>query len=99
MMTRWWDRVEPKIVWRTGQPMSEIELNQALAMLSDESPAWRALMQLIETAETNANENAAATIDPPTVLAGYVGGASHLRMLREELVNRRDSGLQSLSPG
>jgi len=95
----WWDRLwERKIVWRTGQPMSEIELNQALATLDEESAAWRALMQLIETAETNANENAGATIDPPTVLAGYVGGASHLRMLREELVNRRDSGIQSLSP-
>jgi len=84
------------IIVKKEKELTETELNQALAMLDIESPVWRALMQLIETAEENANENAGANMDPPTVMAGYVGGRSHLRMLRDDLINRRDLGLQSL---
>jgi hypothetical protein len=75
---------------------SESDLNIALAAAADEHPIWRAVHQLIDVAEENANENAAASMDPPTVLAGYVGGAGHLRMLREELFNRRALGMEQI---
>jgi len=88
-----WLRQRTPIVYQ--KPLSEQELNAALAV-SESDPQWRAVLQLIVTAEENANVNAAANMDPATVLAGYVGGADHLRMLREELLNRREEGLDQL---
>lgn len=74
----------------------ESDLNIALAAAGDEHPIWRAVHQLIDVAEDNAIENAGANMDPHGMLAGYVGGASHLRMLREELHNRRALGLEQI---
>jgi hypothetical protein len=74
----------------------DAELNIALAGAADENPIWRAVHQLIDTAEENAVENAGANMDPPTVLAGYVGGAGHLRMLRDELHSRRQLGIEQM---
>jgi len=73
--------------------LTEQKLNLALAV-EEKDPAWCAVHQLISTAETNANQNAAEDIQDPTVMAGYVGGAQHLRMLREELLQRREEGLR-----
>ncbi len=88
-----WLRRPTLIVYQ--RPLSESELNAALAVSKDD-PQWRAVLQLIITAEENANSNAAANVHPPTVMAGYVGGADHLRMLREELINRREEGIDEL---
>jgi hypothetical protein len=76
-----------------GKELSEADLNAALAVPMDDR-LWRALHQLIDTAEANAHENANANMDVPTVLAGYVGGAAHLKMLREELLSRREDGIK-----
>jgi hypothetical protein len=65
-----------------GKELSEAELNAAFAVPMDDR-LWRALHQLIDTAEANAHENAWASMDPPGILAGYVGGAAHLKMLDE----------------
>jgi hypothetical protein len=32
-------------------------------------------------------------MEPATILAGYVGGAAHLKMLRDDLNIRRETGL------
>jgi hypothetical protein len=76
-----------------GKELTENELNAALAVPKDDR-LWRALHQLIDTAEANAHENAWASMDPPVLLAGYVGGAAHLKMLREELLSRREDGIK-----
>jgi hypothetical protein len=76
-----------------GKELTEGELNAALAVGTDDR-LWRALHQLIDTAEGNAHENAGANMDIPTVLAGYVGGGAHLKMLREELLSRREDGIK-----
>jgi hypothetical protein len=76
-----------------GKELTENELNAALAV-AKEDRLWRALHQLIDTAEENAHENAWANMDPAGILAGYVGGAAHLKMLREELVSRREDGIK-----
>jgi len=77
----------------SGKELTENELNAALAV-STEDRLWRALHQLIDTAEANAHENAWASMDPATLMAGYVGGAAHLKMLREELLSRREDGIK-----
>jgi hypothetical protein len=76
-----------------GKELNEAELNAAFAVAMDDR-LWRALHQLIDTAEQNAHENAWASMDPPGILAGYVGGAAHLKMLREELLSRREDGIK-----
>jgi hypothetical protein len=76
-----------------GKLLDENELNTALAVTKDDR-LWIALHQLIDTAEENAHENAWANMDPPAILAGYVGGAAHLKMLREELLGRREDGIK-----
>lgn len=76
-----------------GKELTEAELNAAFAVAMDDR-LWRALHQLIDTAEANAHENAWASMDPPMILAGYVGGAAHLKMLREELLSRREDGIK-----
>jgi hypothetical protein len=76
-----------------GKELTENELNAALAVAKDDR-LWQALHQLIDTAEENAHENAWANMDPPAILAGYVGGAAHLKMLREELYSRREDGIK-----
>src|SRR5215475_991654 len=79
----------------SGKELTENELNAALAV-STEDRLWRALHQLIDTAEANAHENAWASMDPATLMAGYVGGAAHLKMLREELLSRREDGIKMI---
>lgn len=86
---------KPKIIVLPAGTLSEAQINAALAVAED-NPLWRAVQQLITTAEDNANRNAQDSMDPPTVMAGYVGGASHLRMLRDELVSRREDGIKEL---
>jgi hypothetical protein len=76
-----------------GKELTENELNAALAVPRDDR-LWRALHQLIDTAEENAHENASASMDLAGILAGYVGGAAHLKMLREELYGRREDGIK-----
>jgi hypothetical protein len=84
---------EKTIVVRKHKELSERELNLACA-LSETSQAilWKAVHQLIDTAEENANENAAANMDPPALMAGYVGGAAQLRLLRDDLYARQAQG-------
>jgi len=82
-----------KIRVEKGKPLDENELNTALAVPLDDR-LWSALHQLIDTAEENAHENAWANMDPPGILAGYVGGAAHLKMLRDELYSRREDGIK-----
>ena len=77
---------------KKARAFDETELNLTLGAIADEHPLWRAIHHLIDVAEDNAIENAGANMDPPGVLAGYVGGAAHLRMLREELYSRRKIG-------
>ena len=86
------------VVVKPALALSEAQLNTALAVGSD-TPLWRALLQLIDTAVENANDNASAPDVSWMQMAGYVGGAAHLRMLREELVNRRENGLQLVEAG
>jgi hypothetical protein len=76
-----------------GKELTESELNAAFAVPMDDR-LWRALHQLIDTAEANAHENAWANMDLPGILAGYVGGAAHLKMLRDELLSRREDGIK-----
>ena len=84
----------PRHVALTGRPpLDERELNAACAMIDEKHPFWVAIHQLIETARDNALEDAAENMDPPGILGGYVGGASHLKILREELSRRRELGL------
>ena len=73
--------------------LEEREINTAFANLEPTHPAWLAFHQLIETARENAMENADQNMDPPTILAGYVGGAAHLKLLRDDLNGRRELGL------
>jgi hypothetical protein len=83
----------PKSPMQWPGHLSERELNAALANLEVTHPAWVALLQLIDTARENALENADQNMDPPTILAGYVGGAAHLKLLGDELHYRRELGL------
>lgn len=87
----WWPN--KTIVVRKHREFNERELNLACA-LGETSQAilWKAVHQLIDTAEENANELAAANMDPPGLLAGYVGGAAQLRLLRADLYARLDLG-------
>ena len=80
-----------RIVVRKRAPMKEKELDLALGV-AEENELWRAIHQLIDTAEENANSNAA--VQPPEAMSGYVGGAEHLRLLREELERRRTNGIE-----
>jgi len=87
----WW-KPQVRVVVRKQPPLKEDVIDLALAV-QEENSMWRAVHQLIDTAEENANENAAAD------LAGqreYVGGAKHLRVLREELIRRRERGIEIL---
>jgi len=77
---------------KKGLALEEAELNLTLGAIADEHPLWRAVHYLIDVAEENANENASENMDPPGILAGYVGGARHLRLLRDELYSRREIG-------
>lgn len=78
---------------RKHRELSERQLNAACALgESSQLPLWKAIHQLLDTAEENANENAAANMDPPGLLAGYVGGAAQLRLLREDLYRRLENG-------
>jgi len=86
-----WPRRRIRI--ETGKELTEQELDTALAV-DQSDPLWRALHQLIDVAEDNAHENANANMDPATVMAGYVGGAAHLKMLRDELLSRREAGIK-----
>ncbi len=85
---KWFVR-QIRVVVRKQPPLKEEMIDLAMA-LKEESLVWRALHQLIDTAEENANENAAMFL---VEQREYVGGAKHLRMLREELVRRRDRGI------
>jgi hypothetical protein len=87
----WWPN--KRVLVRKQKELTERELNLACA-LSETSQAmlWKAIHQLIDTAEENAHENAAANMDPPGLLAGYVGGAAQLRLLREDLYRRLELG-------
>jgi hypothetical protein len=78
---------------RQDEELSERELNLACALgETSQLILWKAVHQLIDTAEENANENAAANMDPPALMAGYVGGAAQLRLLREDLYARLAQG-------
>lgn len=87
-----WLTITRKIRVETGRELSENELDVALAVPQD-NRLWMALHQLIKTAMDNATDNAAVNMDPPTVMAGYVGGHEHLKMLRDDLISRRENGL------
>jgi len=84
-----------RIVLEHPRPLSESDLNAALAV-AHENPVWRAVHQLIDTAIDNALENAIGAQGDNAQLNGYVGGTAHLRMLREELYNRRALGIEQL---
>ena len=86
---------QKSIVIERQRALTESELNAALAVSHDE-PLWRAIHQLIDVGETNAHENAAANVHDHGECAGYVGGGAHLRMLRDELFNRRSIGIEQL---
>jgi hypothetical protein len=86
---------QKRILLEHPRPLAESDLNAALAVPHDD-PMWRCIHQLIDVAEENANENAAASVNHHGECAGYVGGASHLRMLRDELFNRRALGIEQL---
>jgi hypothetical protein len=86
---------QKRILVTHPRPFNEGELNAALAV-SHEDPIWRAVHQLIDVAEANAHENASANVSDQGECAGYVGGAAHLRLLREELYNRRALGIELL---
>jgi hypothetical protein len=88
-----WFESKPKIVVRKQRELNERELNAACAMVDENHPLWLAIHQLIDTARDNALENADQNMDPPGILAGYVGGAAHLKLLKDDLHNRRELGL------
>jgi len=88
-----WPRRRIRI--ETGKELTEEELDTALAV-DQSDPLWRALHQLIDVAMENAQENANANMDPATVMAGYVGGGAHLKMLRDELISRREAGIKMI---
>jgi hypothetical protein len=99
-MNWWWKEKPTHSAVATGATttspgLTEAEIDRALAV-REELPLWRAVLQLINTAEENANHNAAEDIDHYGTCAGYVGGAEHLRMLKEELERRRVEGLRKL---
>jgi hypothetical protein len=81
-----------KIVIQKQRELDERQLNAACAMVDEKHPLWQAIHQLIDTARENALENADQNMDPPGILAGYVGGAAHLKMLGEDLHVRRQAG-------
>lgn len=90
---------EKTIVVRKYRELTERELNLACALgETSQLVLWKAIHQLIDTAEENANENASANMDPPGLLAGYVGGAAQLRLLREDLYRRLELGKAQREP-
>lgn len=78
--------------------LTEEELNHALANLTDGHPSWRTLMQLLGVAIDNAYANANLSITSTNELAGYVAGAEHLKMFRDELRTRRQLGQEAAKP-
>jgi hypothetical protein len=87
----WWPN--KRIELRKHKELEERELNAACALgESSQLPLWKAIHQLIDTAEENAIIDASENMDPPMLMAGYVGGAKHLRLLREDLYRRLELG-------
>ena len=76
-------------------PKVSDRLDLALAEAAGKEALW-AVHKLIDNSEAIANENAADDMHDSTVMAGYVGGAQHLRALRDELNSRRENGLRLL---
>jgi len=84
--------VPPVWIVREHAELTPAELTQALRV-SDGHPMMRAVLQLIDQAEADANANAAEDIHlPGTVAACHIGGGKYLRELRAEIVSRMRSG-------
>lgn len=83
-----------RVVMLEHPEMNEEELNTA-CRVSESHPFYRAVCQLLTTAARNAYINANAHIAENNKLAGYVAGAEHLFMLRDEIERRRELSLES----
>lgn len=84
--------LRPRVMVRRQPVLSERQMNQALADISETHPLWLTIHQLIDTAERNAWDDAAVRMENPQLQAGFVGGARHLDLLRGELARRRQLG-------
>lgn len=73
-----------------GDASPRDELTQALGVHL-EHPVLRAILQLIDTAEDNANRAAA---DDPRQRDKYIGGAEQMRLLRDDILARRENVLK-----
>jgi hypothetical protein len=83
----------PRIVFVPGvaEPMSEPELNRALAGLEDKHPAWLALNQIVLTRwAIAAGDSCEKTLTERA--AGHASGRlEEMLALREELTRRRQA--------
>jgi hypothetical protein len=79
----------------TKEPLSDSEINMALAFGEDE-PAWRALVQLFEKAKADCIETAADNIQVSNnSVVSEICGWDHLDAFQRELFDRRQKGLNA----
>src|SRR5262245_34116246 len=83
---------EPRVILRSIATLKESELEVQVKSLS---PAqWGAVCQIIDQSEAEANNAAADAVANYGICAWGVGGAEHLRLLKDtltELRNRKKS--------
>jgi hypothetical protein len=73
-----------------GEPLSEKELNRIFAVPVTH-PMFRAILELIDDAEADANEKAA---EEPHNREMHVGTAAQMRLLKGEVVRRRENAVK-----
>ncbi len=73
---------------RGPELLSDLELDDIFSVTL-EHRMLRAILQILDTAEDNANRNAATD---PANREGYVGGAAQLRLVMDDLLSRQERG-------
>lgn len=75
--------------------MSELELTSAFAV-HEGHKLYRAVLQLLETAEDNAHKESEEFIDQPNRVFACIGQARMCAVLRKDFAARRELGLPAL---
>ena len=79
--------LKPRVILRSIATIKEEELQNQIKSLS--SMQYGVILQMIDQLELEANDGAAASVGNPAICASCVGGAEHMRMLKERLEVKR----------
>jgi hypothetical protein len=84
-----------KVVILDKPPLSEDELAGAFA-ITESDVRFRAIMQVIGSLEREATEAAQIAVASPGISASSNGGALHLSMLRDRIIELQQKGFGKL---